>query len=502
MKKSIRKMNVILYVRVSTKEQVDNYSLSSQEKICREYCERQGWKVIKVFREEGESAKTADRHQLLQLIEYCHKNKGLVDILLVYKFDRFSRQSADHHAVKATLLKLGVKLCSATEVVDETPGGKFMETILAGFAQFDNDVRSERTVVGMKEKVRQGQWAWKAPIGYKNSPAGMIVDEDRSSIIKRAFNEYAKGGYTIKAIAKKMNNWGLRTEKGNKITPQLVFKVFNNKLYCGVIEAWGETHEGVHPPLISKSLFRKVNSIRLGKSVNAAIPHFTNNYLFPLKNILKCGECGKNLTGSKSKGRSKRYAYYHCVCGAVRVRKEIIENKFYDYLKEIQPNKDLIKFFKLILTNTWKKKHLEAGEAVERVDKEINNLKMLKQKLLQKNLEGIVSNADYMEQVKICNENITVKEIERSDYREREANADHVVSLVESLFENVASLWFEASFENKQRFQSLLLPAKLAVNNQGFGTATLGLPFNLIRDFAGDETTLVTPREFESRFPG
>ncbi len=500
MEKETKQMNAILYIRVSTREQVENYSLASQEKICREYAERQGWNIVNIFREEGESAKTADRTELLKLLEYCRTNKGKVDILLVYKFDRFARNSADHHAVKAILLKNGVKVRSATEMVDETPGGKLMESIFSAIAQFDNDVRSDRTREGMREKIRQGHWAWKAPIGYKNSPTGMLVDEERSVFIKRAFEEYAKGGFTVKAVTNKLNRWGLRTEKGKKVTPQLLVKIFNNKIYCGIVEAWGEEHEGVHSPLISKALFHKVNSIRLGKSVTAAIPHFSRNPFFPLKNILTCMYCGKHLTGSNSTARNKtKHAYYHCVCGAVRVRKEVAENNFYNYLKDIQPNPDLIHMFKLILANTWKKKHIEASKSVERIDNEISNIKNLKDKLLQKNLDGIVSNEDYIEQVKICNENITTKEIERAEYRERETSSDHLISLVETLFEDVSSLWFEANLENKQRFQNLIFSHGLPINNTGFGTATLGLPFNLIRDFAGDETTLVTPREVESR---
>src|SRR5205085_2800815 len=97
-------------------------------------------------------------------------------------------------------------------------------------------------------------------------------------------------------------------------------------------------------------------------------------------------------------------------------------------------------------------------KAVERIDKEIENLRKLKDKLLDKNLNGVVSDEDYKEQIIICNENIAVKEVERSEYRERETNSDQLVSLVETLFENVSSLWFEANLENKQRFQHLIFP--------------------------------------------
>lgn len=493
-------MNVILYTRVSTKEQIEGYSLTYQEKLCKEYAERMGWNIVEIFQEQGESAKTADRTQLLKLLKFCHENKGKIDILLVHKLDRFSRNTADHSAVRAALLKVGVKLRSVSEQIDDTPAGKLMENIFSSIAQFDNDVRSDRTKEGMKEKARQGHWPWKAPIGYKNSPVGLIIDNDRAPMIKIAFEIYGKGGYTVKSISTKLNKLGLRTERNKKITPQLTAKIFKNKLYMGVIAAWGEDHEGAHEALVSKELFHKVNAIRLGKSVIAAIPHISNNPNFPLKNILKCSDCDKRLTGSNSKGRKLKYSYYHCTCGGVRVRREILEGKFYEYIKTIQPNKELTHLFQLIVRDVWKRKHQEEEKSVRRIDGEIMLLNNMKDTLLKKNLEGIVSNEDYKSLVKKFNDTIIVKEIERGEFRVNETNIDHLMSLVESLFDNVSSLWFEASFEDKQRFQALIFPKGLSVNKSGFGTTTLGLPFNLIGDFAGNETTLVTPREFESRF--
>lgn len=71
--------NAVIYVRVSTKEQTKNYSLASQEQACRDYCERSGYAVVKVFREEGESAKTADRTELGKMLDYCTTKKNHIN---------------------------------------------------------------------------------------------------------------------------------------------------------------------------------------------------------------------------------------------------------------------------------------------------------------------------------------------------------------------------------------------------------------------------------------
>lgn len=251
-------MNVLIYTRVSTEEQAaSGYSLDAQEDTCRDYCKKQGWNVIQVFREEGESAKTAARTQLIKLLEYCRKNKGKVDILLVYKLDRFSRNTSDHQTVRALLNSFGVALRSATEHIDDTSTGKLMENIFSAFAQWDNDTRAERTKLGMQQKVKEGFWAWKAPIGYLNSPMGLVIDAKNAPLIKRAFEMYSQSGYTIVEITDKMNQWGLRSTKGNKLTPQSVEHILRNKLYISVLEVRGLPDEvnGLHDPIVTQKYF-------------------------------------------------------------------------------------------------------------------------------------------------------------------------------------------------------------------------------------------------------
>jgi site-specific DNA recombinase len=102
----------VLYLRVSTAEQVSNFSLDTQNQSCLEYCRMNGLEVDRVFREEGESAKTADRTQLQEMLAYCTasaRSKG-IDHVVVYKVDRLARQVSDHTWIRMTLLKLGIKL--------------------------------------------------------------------------------------------------------------------------------------------------------------------------------------------------------------------------------------------------------------------------------------------------------------------------------------------------------------------------------------------------------
>src|SRR5574341_1591846 len=103
-------MNGVIYCRVSSEEQVKGTSLESQELACREYAQSKNIKILRVFIERGESAKFAERTQLLELIDYCRQNKDTIQVLLVWKIDRFARNVTDHFSVKATLAKYGVRI--------------------------------------------------------------------------------------------------------------------------------------------------------------------------------------------------------------------------------------------------------------------------------------------------------------------------------------------------------------------------------------------------------
>src|SRR3989344_1629074 len=125
------KRYAIIYIRVSSSEQVAGTSLDDQEARCRKYCEERGFEVLRVFREEGASAKTADRKTLLEAMEYCRKNKGTVEAFVVWKVDRFARNTEDHFGVRKILMGYGVMLQSFTEPLGNNPAEKLMEVILA-----------------------------------------------------------------------------------------------------------------------------------------------------------------------------------------------------------------------------------------------------------------------------------------------------------------------------------------------------------------------------------
>ncbi len=185
-------MKAIIYCRVSTKEQADQgFSLDGQEKECRTFAENNDYEVENVFIEKGESAKTQDRTQLKNLIKYCVKNKKEISCLIVWKLDRLTRNVGDYAELTKHFASLEILILSATENNEDNSTGKLMRNIISSFAQYENDVKRDRTITGMKRAIEDGRWAWRAPIGYKQTrddlKKPLLVPTDESIFVIEAF---------------------------------------------------------------------------------------------------------------------------------------------------------------------------------------------------------------------------------------------------------------------------------------------------------------------------
>lgn len=140
----------IIYTRVSSLEQVKGESLKTQKRICFEYASREGIEAVKHFEERGESAKTTERTQLQEMMKYSLSHQKYINVVIINKIDRLARDSTDYHLLKKEFGKLGITIRSTSEVLEDTPSGRFTEGVLSLQAQFDNEVRTERCRNGIK----------------------------------------------------------------------------------------------------------------------------------------------------------------------------------------------------------------------------------------------------------------------------------------------------------------------------------------------------------------
>jgi site-specific DNA recombinase len=503
-------MKAVLYCRVSTKEQVDNTSLESQERICREWCAKNGIEVVKVFVEEGESAKSADRTEFQAMLKFCHKQKGALQYVLVYKMNRFARNSEDHHIYKGLFAKLGISLRSATEAVDNTPIGKLTENMLSAFSQFDNDQRAENTVVGMKAALRQGRWPFSAPLGYLNvrdeGQPTLVHDKNRAPLVREAFELFATGQYTKAEVLARVTASGLRTTSGKKVSAQTFDALLRKPVLAGwmVVPDWGMREKGAFEPLVSEELFNRVQDVLDGKRLSVT-PHIKNSPDFPLRVFIRCAVCETPITGSWSRGRKKKYPYYRCrnrQCAGVNVRKDELERGFLGLLERLAPKPEFLSLFTEIVSDVWRQKQGDVVETARKLQQRLAELKERKQRLLDMLLDQRIKQADYEERNDSLSLEIANLESLIHDARLEELDIEEVLEFAQHVLGNAAHLWLESSIDQRQRLQKVLFPTGLAYHPEnGFGTAVTGSMFNVLTDFSGEKTRLASPAGFEPALP-
>ena len=185
-------MKAVIYARYSSDNQREE-SIEGQLRENKAFAEKNGIEIIGTYIDRALSAKTDNRPEFQKMIK--DSSKGLFDIVIVWKLDRFARNRYDSAFYKATLKKNNVKVMSATENISEGADGILLEAILEGFAEYYSVELAEKIKRGMTEnalKLRSN--GVRAPIGYYiDDEKHFQIDENNAPIIKDIFTLYNDG---------------------------------------------------------------------------------------------------------------------------------------------------------------------------------------------------------------------------------------------------------------------------------------------------------------------
>ena len=494
-------LNAVAYCRVSTKDQVQNLSLETQERLCRSYCQQQGWEVDRVFIEKGESAKTADRAEFQKLIDYCRVNKKKIGFVVVYAISRFARSVHDYQVVRGMLTGFGISLRSVTEPINDTSAGKFMENVIASAAQYDNDVRSERTIEGMSSALKRGRWTFPLPIGYRrvSSVLGTKIEQDpeRASLVHMAFELYSTGRYQREEVLKTVTGAGLRTRKGSRVSSQTFCAMLQNPRYAGRLDVkkWGVSATGSFQPIVSETMFDRVQSLLADRRSHGKT-YALNHQDFPLRHFVRCDNCNRPLTASWSKGRNAKYPYYRCAnrsCKSVNSRKEVVEERFMKLLRSLQPQPSYMRLFREIVLDVWKHQLKQISEVRRTLELKLQQIAEKKNRLVSAFLyEHKIDNATYEEQIDLLRQDAALAEMQLHDAKLEEFDVEGVLELANRLMSDLSRFWLQASLDQKIRFQKVLFPDGIKVNGETFGTAKTCYAFSYLRKISTPNSSLAS----------
>ncbi len=178
------------------------------------------------FVDAGESARKADRPELMKMIKYVATHR--VNYCIVHKVDRLARNRADDVTIHLALRDAGAMLVSATENIDETPSGMLLHGIMSTIAEFYSRNLATETVKGLSQKAAHGGTIGKAPLGYRNVGVRdeygreirtVEIDPERGKLVAWAFMVYASGEWTTSQLHAELTARGLRTPPRHRAGP-------------------------------------------------------------------------------------------------------------------------------------------------------------------------------------------------------------------------------------------------------------------------------------------
>jgi len=463
-------MRAVLYARVSSEEQVDNWSLSAQRRAFDEICHQKDWLASHIYSEEGVSAHTDSiekRPQFKRLLKDCRDRA--FDVVVVHSLDRWSRNLKVTLESFKILADNNIAFLSITENVDySTPEGKLFISMIGAFAQYFSDSLSKHTSKGLKERAVNGLPNGDIPFGYrrvdKDNPGkkeGYIyIVPDEAEVVRKIFQLYSSGQWTLSKLADWLNEQGFRTRNKRQITdsngentsgPRLfslysVRWLLHNPFFTGKVRYHGQLYPGQHEPIVDEQLFTLVQQqLKQAKNSGRSTSTAFRNYL--LKGLVRCIYCGYPLWCETTthgyplyRERKGARSAASCIMGEKAIKCSVIDEQMDAVIEAI------------VLEPSWKEKIVAKIAAISEHDRVLKERKHITEKLrrlAKAYVDGLVEEREYNLQRKLLQDNLGALVVPEMDATIKAGE----------LIENLGNIWKESTPEEKHKLLTIMLDA-------------------------------------------
>lgn len=437
------------YVRVSSEEQGEGWSLEGQEKNIQDYAEGHGYKIIRIYRDEMTGSKEKRPGFERMLID---AHNGKFKAIIVVNTSRLFRNLVLARRYKDLLRnKLGIEVIFLNQpnIDPNDPSAFIMETMNELFDEYYLHQLRFWTTLGKQTRAQKGLWNGTLSFGYMSGEDGVPIPHPvNAEGLRMAFEAYSTGRYSDKQIAELLNFEGYRTT-GNwgrrKFTKDTVNGMLKNVFYLGFTKYKGEILEGKHEPLIEQELFDKCQEVRARKRRRPrAMGQTKRVYIF--SGIARCHICSLTLrcmsTDSRGKWRYYRHTAeergYDCSAPSRLIRADKLERQWSKIVVQI------------CLPEDWQRKIEElAGNADEReailreqalVKERLRRLTMLYKDLLIEDDEYRKTRSQLQEKLALLTVPKDQELIEAGKY-----------------LESLAPLWSAASLEERKEITRVMI---------------------------------------------
>lgn len=435
----MKPLRYIGYVRKSTEDE-EKQVLSKQaqaDKIRQQFSELS---IVDIL-DESKSAFEPDKRpvfsKILKMID-----SGEVDGIVAWHPDRLSRNEVDASSITWRIRQGKIKdLKFASFSFDNSPEGLMMLQMTMSQSQYFSAKLSKDVKRGNEIKRKQGGITGTAPAGYINNPLtkprSVEIDPERFPLVRKAFDMYLTGEYSVQAVLKALNDdWGYKSIKrsklgGTKLSRGALYSIFRNPRYAGWIPDPYENekfYKANFPAMITMEEYDKVQDL-LGKKGK---PRLCASKQFVLKGFIRCGECGCMITAEHKarklvSGSTNNHIYYHCTRKRPCKQKiNVKEEDLFEQLKQLMNKYELTP--KLYDWGIKALQELAEGEIKERTatqsmqNKTIESIQSQLDNLLDLVARGVVTSDDYKKKSESLKAELFEKQAEQADTASRTKN--------------------------------------------------------------------------------
>lgn len=424
-----------LYIRVSTDDQAE-LSPDAQKRLLLDYAKKNGIIISNdfIFSESVSGRHVQKRPEFQRMIGIAKQPSHPIDVILVWKYSRFARNQEESIVYKSMLKKDHVEVISVSEPLVDGPFGTLIERIIEWMDEYYSIRLSGEVLRGMKEKALRNGYQSSPCLGYEAVGHGKPyqINEAEYAMVSYIMDLYDNQNMDETAIARKCNDLGYKTKRGNPFERRTIDRILHNPFYCGIVSWNGVEFEGAHEVRISKERFdRRQRLIASRKRPMKARNVSTCKHW--LSGLLKCSVCGATLsyTGNGKCPYFQCWKYakgFHKTSVALSVKKaeeaviayfdQILSGEDFTYVRKDEPTAD----------NT---------AAIEQIQRELSKLSTRENRIRDAYESGIDTLEEYKaNKDRLINNRLQLEnELEtlQKEQEEKELNKDDVLHEIKSV---------------------------------------------------------------------
>ena len=532
----------LAYIRISDRKQIDGESPETQRKVIQKYADENHIVITDWFYDEAKSGKNAERTELQNLLKLAVKNAKKIDLVLVYRLNRGSRDAMSYYSqVKGVLAGKGIGIRSASEpMVDDTPIGRYLEGVIVLNGQLDNEIKGSTTTDNMRSLAMQGYWQHGPLLGYEKhtilndigKPRPTLTPDSTAPLVKKLLERFGEGDINRMQLHKyaveelKLKTKPYTKKDGTRVPPKLigkngVFQIVERPEYAGYVHdkfTNYELVEGKHEALISRELYWH-NQKLISRKSKVKETYSKHNPTYPLKEVLLCTGCNLPLYGSAplsggKKNNSPRYHCYRPKCPKTVTKRSLgvgeAHQAWIDMLRNVQPTEGFLRGYKEILIRQAAKENGRINDQVKAQREVLDDiadtrLNAIEDRLLEKDNKRKLELSELIE--RLDTRKLDAKD-KLSELEDQQTVQEAKITYAITYMHDIAKQWLDADYDLRVRFQTMLFPqgATFDMTTMQFGTEQISPLYRYITTKEDlpelEKSSLVTLPGIEPGLPG